>query len=60
MARIPDEVRVGTRIVLIDGEVFTDDFASMEREARLIASWGPNVYVKIPVTDIEGRTKLAQ
>ena len=23
----------------------------MERQARLIASWGPNVYVKIPVTN---------
>jgi transaldolase len=32
-------------------EVFADDFDEMERQARLIASWGPNVYVKIPVTN---------
>ncbi len=30
-------------------EVFSDDFAEMERQARVIASWHPNVYVKIPV-----------
>jgi transaldolase len=32
-------------------EVFADEFGEMERQARLIASWGPNVYVKIPVTN---------
>jgi transaldolase len=32
-------------------EVFADEFDEMERQARLIASWGPNVYVKIPVTN---------
>lgn len=32
-------------------EVFTDDFDSMERQARTIGSWGSNVYVKIPVTN---------
>jgi transaldolase len=26
-------------------EVFADDFDEMERQARLIASWGQNVYV---------------
>jgi transaldolase len=31
-------------------EVFADDFVEMERQAREIASWGPNVNVKIPVT----------
>ena len=30
-------------------EVFADEFAEMERQAREIAGWGPNVYVKIPV-----------
>ena len=38
----------------ISFEVFSDDFAEMERQARLIASWGNNVYVKIPVTDTNG------
>jgi transaldolase len=32
-------------------EVFSDDFAQMERQAIEIASWGENVYVKIPVTN---------
>lgn len=32
-------------------EVFSDDFDEMERQAMEIASWGDNVYVKIPVTN---------
>ncbi len=32
-------------------EVFADDFEGMERQALEIASWGPNVNVKIPVTN---------
>jgi transaldolase len=32
-------------------EVFSDDFAEMERQALEIASWGDNVYVKIPVSN---------
>jgi transaldolase len=35
----------------ISFEVFSDDFAEMERQALEIASWGDNVYVKIPVTN---------
>lgn len=35
----------------ISFEVFSDDFADMERQAMEISSWGPNVYVKIPVTN---------
>jgi len=35
-------------------EVFADDFQSMEAQAREIASWGHNVYVKIPVTNTKG------
>ncbi len=35
----------------ISYEVFADDFAEMERQARLIATWGKNVYVKVPVTN---------
>ncbi len=32
-------------------EVFSDDFHEMERQALEIASWGENVYVKIPITN---------
>lgn len=35
----------------ISFEVFADDFNEMEAQAREIASWGSNVYVKIPVTN---------
>jgi transaldolase len=35
----------------ISFEVFADEFDEMERQARLINTWGPNVYVKIPVTN---------
>jgi len=35
-------------------EVFADDFPTMEGQAREIASWGSNVYVKIPVTNTQG------
>ena len=35
----------------ISFEVFSDDLLEMERQAHEIASWGPNVYVKIPVTN---------
>ena len=40
----------------ISFEVFSDDFSEMDRQAREIASWGKNVYVKIPVTNTEGQT----
>ena len=35
----------------ISFEVFSDEFNGMEREAMEIAGWGPNVYVKVPVTN---------
>jgi transaldolase len=38
----------------ISFEVFSDEFGEMETQAREIASWGPNVYVKIPVTNTRG------
>lgn len=35
----------------ISFEVFSDDLTEMERQALEIASWGSQVYVKIPVTN---------
>ena len=35
-------------------EVFADDLPTMEAQARAIASWGENIYVKIPVTNTQG------
>jgi transaldolase len=38
----------------ISFEVFADDTAGMRRQARDIAAWGDNVYVKVPVTNTRG------
>ena len=37
-------------------EIFADDFKEMERQALEIASWGDNVYVKIPITNTKKET----
>jgi len=37
-------------------EVFADDADEIRRQANLIASWGDNVYVKIPVTTTSGES----
>ena len=39
----------------ISFEVFSDDFVEMEIQAKKIASWGENVYVKIPVSNTLGK-----
>jgi transaldolase len=38
----------------ISFEVFSDDIHEMKQQALTINQWGPNVYVKIPVTNTEG------
>jgi transaldolase len=43
VAKIPDRP--------ISFEVFSDDFAEMERQAKEIAGWGKNINVKIPITN---------
>lgn len=50
------EVLAQIKQLPISFEVFTDDFSSMEAEARAIAAWGPNVYVKIPVSNTLGQS----
>ena len=42
----------------ISFEVFSDDFADMERQANLIGSWGSNVNVKVPITNTKGQPAL--
>jgi transaldolase len=37
-------------------EVFADDAPEMRRQAERIATWGDNVYVKIPVTNTAGES----
>jgi transaldolase len=43
LAAIPDRP--------VSFEVFADEFPEMEAQALEIASWGKNVYVKIPITN---------
>lgn len=50
IAAIPDKP--------ISFEVFSDDFAEMEEEARIIHSWGGNTYIKIPITNTKGDSSL--
>ncbi|HEV7494392.1 transaldolase [Baekduia sp.] len=35
-------------------EVFADDEAEIRRQAKKLAAWGPNVYVKVPITTTAG------
>jgi transaldolase len=42
----------------ISFEVLADEFSEMERQARKIASWADNVYVKIPVTSTRGESAM--
>jgi len=48
LASIPDRP--------ISFEVFSDDFTDMERQALKIASWGNNVFAKIPITNTKGES----
>ena len=38
----------------ISFEVFSDDLKEMKDQARIISSWGDNVYVKLPITNTKG------
>src|SRR4051812_6223412 len=40
----------------ISFEVFADDISEMTRQAKLIAPWGDNVYVKIPIINSKGES----
>lgn len=42
----------------ISFEVFSDHFDEMEKQARLIGSWGANVNIKIPITNTHGTSAL--
>src|SRR4029450_5971747 len=42
----------------ISFEVFADDWPEMTRQAREIATWGDNVYVKIPITNTKRESAI--
>jgi transaldolase len=52
------EALAATGAMPISFEVFADDFDEMERQARLIATWGDSVFVKIPITNTKGETAV--
>jgi len=47
------------RDIPISFEVFSDDFSEMESQALEIASWGKNVFVKIPITNTKRESSAA-
>jgi len=50
-AAFAEDILASIRDRPISFEVFSDEFAEMERQALKIASWGANVFVKIPVSN---------
>ncbi len=42
----------------ISFEVFSDEFDEMERQARKIATWGSNVFVKVPITNTRQESSI--
>lgn len=42
----------------ISFEVFADDFDGMKREAKILSSYGKNVFVKIPITNSQGESSI--
>ena len=39
-------------------EVLADDFSDMEQQALELASWGDNIWVKIPITNSKGESSI--
>jgi transaldolase len=42
----------------ISFEVFSDEFDEMEKQANVIASWGNNVNVKVPITNTKNQSSV--
>ena len=63
-AGITDYAAFGRQVVAaipdlpISFEVFADDFPTMAEQARRIAEWGRNVYVKVPIMNTERASAL--
>jgi transaldolase len=57
-AAFAKEALAATNGMPISFEVFADDFEEMERQAKLIATWGDCVYVKIPITNTKGESAV--
>ena len=42
----------------ISFEVTADNFNNIYKQARIISSWGKNVYVKVPIENIKGKSNI--
>ena len=40
----------------ISFEIFSDDIEEMKKQGKIIAAWGKNVYVKVPITTTSGES----
>jgi transaldolase len=54
--RFVQEVLATVTDIPISFEVLADDFAEMERQARLLQGLGDNIFIKIPVTNTKGQS----
>jgi len=54
--KFAQEVLTHIKTKPISFEVFSDDLEEMERQALEISTWGTNVYVKIPITNTQGKS----
>ena len=52
------EVLKGVTSKPISFEVFSDEFPEMRRQALKIATWGRNVFIKIPITNTRAESSL--
>lgn len=57
-AAFAKEALAATGDMPISFEVFADEFDEMERQARLISTWGEAVFVKIPITNTRGESSV--
>jgi transaldolase len=57
--RFAREVLDVVREVPVSFEVIADTFGEMARQARKLATWGDNVYVKIPITNTSAESSVA-
>jgi len=57
-AQFAKDALAATGDMPISFEVFADEFDEMERQAKLIATWGEPVFVKIPITNTKGESAV--
>jgi transaldolase len=56
--RFAREVLAQVDVLPISFEVVADEFDEMARQARIIAGWGSNVYVKIPIVNTRAESSV--